>query len=365
MLDVEEDHAVQGRPKDVFRRLDRLTADAFEALEGPPVLARVAERLLADGFGLRTARSWLARSPSPACRVEGRAAELRVRAFGRCYGVTLEAESIGSGGPSDEQLELLAQTLGSILAMRVLERSFSDTMRQAAEIQSSLLPRRPPELDGFDIAVRCTPTEDVGGDLYDFLALDEETLGLAVGDASGHGLPAALLVRDVVVGLRMGMEGDLRAGHTLRKLNRVIHGSALSSCFVSLFYAELERNGNLFYFNAGHEPPMLFSADGERPLATAGTVIGPLPDARLKRHLAHVDHGSTLVVYTDGIVERRGPGGEFFGLEGLTRAVREQPGASASETVERVFERSEAFHPGQPWDDDATILVVRRLGRRG
>ena len=92
----------------------------------------------------------------------------------------------------------------------------------------------------------------MGGDFYDFHDLGEGTLGIAIGDASGHGLPAALLVRDVVTGLRMGIEKELKVAHVFEKLNRVIHRSRLSSRFVSVFYAELDRDGNLVYVNAGH-----------------------------------------------------------------------------------------------------------------
>src|SRR5258708_5402285 len=94
--------------------------------------------------------------------------------------------------------------------------------------------------------------------VYSFADSDEDMLGLSIGDASGHGLPAALLVRDVVTGLRMGLERELKIAHVFTKLNRVIHRSTLSSRFVSVFYAELERNGNLIYVNAGHQPPLLF-----------------------------------------------------------------------------------------------------------
>ena len=83
-------------------------------------------------------------------------------------------------------------------------------------------------------------------------------LGVSIGDASGHGLPAALLVRDVVTGLRMGIEKELKVAHVFEKLNRVIHRSRLSSRFVSVFYGELEADGNLVYVNAGHQPPILF-----------------------------------------------------------------------------------------------------------
>ena len=143
-------------------------------------------------------------------------------------------------------------------------------------------------------------------------------LGLAIGDASGHGLPAALLVRDVVTGLRMGIEKELKIAHVFAKLNRVIHRSNLSSRFITVFYGELEANGNLIYVNAGHQPPILFFANpaqvpNHMELDTGGTVIGPLPEPTFRRGFARVRPGEILVAVTDGILERRDADGEFFG----------------------------------------------------
>ena len=94
---------------------------------------------------------------------------------------------------------------------------------------------------GYDLAARSVAADEVGGDFYDFEDFGSDMLGVSIGDASGHGLPAALLVRDVVTGLRMGIEKELKVAHVFEKLNRVIHRSRLSSRFVSVFYGELER----------------------------------------------------------------------------------------------------------------------------
>src|SRR6185503_5413690 len=101
------------------------------------------------------------------------------------------------------------------------------TFLEAAEIQQSLLVEQAPDFAGYEIAFRSIPAEEVGGDFCDFNVLDNDILGLAIGDASGHGLPAALLVRDVVIGMRMGIERELKVAPVLTKLNRVIHRSRL------------------------------------------------------------------------------------------------------------------------------------------
>ncbi len=258
-----------------------------------------------------------------------------------------------------EDLELALNAARSVLMARLLEERLGGTLREAAEIQRDLLPTSPPRFEGFDIAARSLPAEEVGGDFFDFRSLEEHSIALSIGDVSGHGLPAALVARDVVIALRMGVERELKITHTMHKLNRVIHASSASSSFVSLFFAELESNGNLFYVNAGHEPPIYFDRGVETALARGGPVIGPLADVRFKSHFLHVDRGSTLVFYTDGIVERRGDSGELFGLEGLKETVRGSLECSAAAIVERIFEAAQA-HASAPWEDDASVVVVHR-----
>jgi sigma-B regulation protein RsbU (phosphoserine phosphatase) len=262
-----------------------------------------------------------------------------------------------------EELDFTLNTVRAALGSRLMEERVRGNFRQAAEIQQSLLVDEPPPFPGFQMAARSQPAEEVGGDFYDFLPFPEDDLlGLSIGDASGHGLPAALLVRDVVTGLRMGLEKNLKIASVFSKLNRVIYRSNLSSRFVSVFYGELEHDGNFIYVNAGHQPPLLFSGDRVIELTTGGTVIGPLPEARFRRGVAYLAPGDVLVLCTDGVLERRNAGGEFFGEERLRAVVRDSRGLSADEVVERIFAAAQAWGGERSWEDDATALVVRRAG---
>jgi sigma-B regulation protein RsbU (phosphoserine phosphatase) len=170
----------------------------------------------------------------------------------------------------------------------------------------------------------------------------------------------------VVTGLRMGIERELKVVHVFEKLNRVIHRSRLSSRFVSVFYGELESDGNLVYLNAGHQPPVLFFREarpgqpGEVELSTGGTVIGPLPEARFRRGFARLHPGEVLLLCTDGILERRDAGGEFFGLDRVKAIVREKQGESAQAILDRLFAAAAAWGGSRIWEDDATIVVVKR-----
>jgi sigma-B regulation protein RsbU (phosphoserine phosphatase) len=170
-----------------------------------------------------------------------------------------------------------------------------------------------------------------------------------------------------VTGLRMGIEKELKVAHVFEKLNRVIHRSRLSSRFISVFYAELEHDGNLVYVNAGHQPPILFFREqlpdkvSEIELSNGGTVIGPLPEAHFHRGFARLRPGEVLLLLTDGILERRDKVSEFFGDKQVRDVVRRHQSESAETILAKLFDAASAWGDGRPWEDDATIVVVKRL----
>jgi hypothetical protein len=258
--------------------------------------------------------------------------------------------------------ELLSALNSIVYAVRQrLERGrLEDLFEQARTIQLSLLPPGRREFAGFDVFAASTPAHSVGGDLYDFHDVDAETLGFAVADASGHGLPAALQARDVATGLRMGVERDLKIPRMVERLNRVIHQSGLTSRFISLFFGELERNGNLSYINAGHPPPLLLDERGIRELTVGGMLLGPDPGATYKLGFVHVDRGASLVAYTDGVIEREDASGTIFGLERLGEWLRATVALPSEDAVADLMAKLHAYGDGKPFEDDVTIVMVRR-----
>ncbi len=239
-------------------------------------------------------------------------------------------------------------------------RTLEDLLEQARTIQMSLLPAEVPRFGDFDIAALSVPASAVGGDFFDLLPLDDDTLMVAVADASGHGLPAALQARDVATGLRMGIERDLKITRTIEKLNRVIHRSRLATHFVSLVFGELEMNGNFAYINAGHPPPLLLDDHEIHELSVGGMILGPCPEARYKLGFAHLDRGGALVLYSDGVIERGTQGGDPFDVEGLAAWLNDWRGGPARDAVDDLMNRLRSRGDGAPFEDDVTVLFVRR-----
>ena len=270
---------------------------------------------------------------------------------------------------SEEDLLVLLESIRAAIGLKLREQAYVNKMKQAQAIQHSLLPRELPKLEGFEIAALSHPAEEVGGDVYDVQRVEEGVLGLMLADASGHGLPAALQARDVVIGMRMGQAEGEKITATISRLNRVIHRSGLTSRFISMFYAELEESGNLAYVNGGHCPPLLVSNVGEVfELKTCGPVLGPLPDAVYRRGYATLKPGEVLVMFTDGVTEREDLRSKVdeddiveLGREGLIKTIQACHEKSAGEIADRIIERVREFGNNRPFEDDVSVMVVKRL----
>jgi sigma-B regulation protein RsbU (phosphoserine phosphatase) len=236
-------------------------------------------------------------------------------------------------------------------------------MAQARQVQTSLLLAEPPVFPGYEIAFGSRPAAVVGGDVYDFLSVQPGTLGVAVGDAAGHGMAAALQARDVIVGLRMGVEESLKLFKTMEKLAAVVQRNSPDGRFISLVYAEIHRNGTLVYVNAGHPPPLVLrAAGGETALASGGPVMGlKLPPVAYEPAFEALGPGDLAVVFADGITEAVDRNDQEFGHERLVAALRERHDESVATLVERAFATLDVFTEGLPQSDDQTLVLVRRL----
>lgn len=260
-----------------------------------------------------------------------------------------------------EEIVFSLNAIRSALNSRLFADAFKTDLEHAAQIQKSMLPQRMPQVEGYDIVTYYQPTEVVGGDLYDFFEFEEdEVLGVCIGDASGHGLPAALLVRDCVIGLRMGIERQFKMVHSIKKLNSVIYRSTYSSRFISLFYGEIEKDGHLIYVNAGHPAPFLVSETEVKDLKATGLILGALPEINLQRSFAKIPLGGVLVLFSDGIFEHENRDEDLFGLERLKELVFKNRHNSAQEILDNIVETVAKFGHQSKWEDDVTLMVIKR-----
>ena len=256
-----------------------------------------------------------------------------------------------------EDLLLSLNLIRYVINQKLRNERYESLIAEAQRIQQSILPQRVPQYAGYDIWGKTVAAERVSGDFYDFIPISDTILGLAIADGSGHGLPAALVVRDIYMGLRMGADRDFKIVRTMQKLNQIIHRSRLTTKFVSVFYGELEANGVLIYTNAGHNPPFLLKDNKFELLRHGGAVLGPTPDATYNRGYVKLDKGDILCLYTDGIVEAHDRNDREFSLERLQRIVKQNRDMTSSEIGKDILARVQKW--GREGEDDRTVVIVK------
>ncbi len=265
-------------------------------------------------------------------------------------------------GEAGDELETALLSVASIADLALEKRGLAESMEEAREIQTSLLPEVPPAFAGFELAMRSRPAVVVGGDIVDFHQHVADALGIVVGDASGHGLPAALHARDAVVGLRVGVEENLKVVKTIEKLDRVLRRGGSRNRFISLFFAEIDSDGNLVYVSAGHNPALLVRAHTgpvER-LTSTGPVLGLPLNGRFRRGFQHLDPGDLVAIYTDGLVEAVDARGDEYGLERLIGTLSRHSERSLEDVASEVFATLDRYTGVEPQADDQSLVLIRR-----
>jgi len=259
-----------------------------------------------------------------------------------------------------EEITLFLNAVRTTIHYRLFSETLGSEFKKAVQIQRSLLPQKAPKINGYQISGRSVAADLVGGDFYEYFKFDEGNFGMAIGDVSGHGLAAALSVRDAVIGLHMGLASEHKTVPIIKKLNSVLYNKKYESNYISLFLGEIETDGHLFYVNAGHPCPFIVTESEIIDLKPSGIVLGYLDNIDLHRLHYHLEPKSILVLYTDGLTERENINGDHFDLRLLKNLVFENQHCNSAELVDLIFKDVYAFGDNTKWTDDATIVIVKR-----
>jgi serine phosphatase RsbU (regulator of sigma subunit)/predicted ester cyclase len=256
-----------------------------------------------------------------------------------------------------------AEVAQAHLEREVRERErVEQELRVARSIQQASLPKEVPELEGWQISPLYQPAREVGGDFYDFHLLSEGRLGLVVGDATGKGVPAALVMSTTCGMLRAVSQAldSSSPGEMLERVNEALVPSIPANMFVTCFYAILDPNsGSLRYANAGHDVPYLHRNSAAEELRARGMPLGLMPGMIYEEQEIVLDAGEAALLYSDGLVEAHDPRGEMFGFPRLRELVAEHGEKRSLE--ETLLEELYSF-VGESWEqeDDITLLTLRR-----
>ena len=243
----------------------------------------------------------------------------------------------------------------------------------AMQVQQNLLPKKLPQPDGLEVAGRSLYCDETGGDFFDFMDFccrEDSTLGVAVGDVSGHGISAALLMSTTRAFLRGRVNQPGSLGDIVNDVNVLLSkDTGNSGEFVTLFYTEIDRSrGEIRWARAGHDPALLYDPQSDRfeELQGEGLAMGIVPSFQYAENVKNgLVEGQILVIGTDGIWETRNDSGEMFGKNRLEDLIRSTCRRSADQIATAVIDDLEAYRAGTKQADDVTLVVIKIKGSNG
>ena len=287
------------------------------------------------------------------------------------FGIIYADSPLSDARFSEDHLKVLT-TLSSVAAIRVenarlteeqMERERLEREQQvASEIQQRFLPAAAPHIEGYELQGISFPCYEIGGDYYDFIPREDGNMVVALGDVSGKGTAAALLMSSLHAAIHAQADAHDSIVTTIQAVNKYLTESIPPNRFVTLFYAELNPElGRLTFLNAGHNPPLIVHAGGTmEQLASGGLPLGIMADAEFREGRTQLLPGDVLVIYSDGVSEAVNPTGEEFGPTRLYEVVARNLDASASGIRDRIESALTKFCQGTPAADDITLVIVKR-----
>lgn len=357
------------------QEIDHIKAKGFDPALEPDLQLKIGEGLA--GWAAKTQSSLMV----PNVREDPRYVEARVETKSgmvvpilsqkRIIGVfSLENDELDAYHQEDlELLEVFASLAAvslerarqhqEILAKRRLEEELSVARR----IQESFLPRRKPQLRGFDISGINLPSEEVGGDYYDFIPIIENQMGIAIADVSGKGVPAALIMASFRASLIAEMRNNYAIRSIMFKVNNLLFESTASENYVTAVYGVLDMKNHIFTFsNGGHNAPILRHADGRMEYLTEGGVaLGMFENSGYEERRVGLTPGQIMVFYTDGVTEAKSRGEEEFGTGRLKQVIDDSHQLGARRIREKIYDAVRRFTGDVPQADDITLIVIKVL----
>lgn len=234
-------------------------------------------------------------------------------------------------------------------------------MRLAREIQKTLLPKRLPRVAGYEFSAINLPSQMVSGDLYDVARLKKGDISICIGDVSGKGASAALMMASLYSAFKSRINENWTVNHLVSRLNRILYDHTLPGKYATFFLGELNPEGKIFEFcNAGHNPPVLITQTGDvRFLETGGTVLGFIKNPPYQREKILLHSGDLLFFYTDGLIEATNPEGEFFEMELLLDILMTKHNLGAYQIRKAILKAVANFTKKDYLEDDLTMIVVK------
>lgn len=240
--------------------------------------------------------------------------------------------------------------------------SLREEMRLAKQIQLNLLPKSNPEIPNYSIRGMSIPAKDVGGDYFDFINFKSGKLGFCVGDISGKGIPAAILMSNLQAAIRSTSLVQLDCAKCVEITNRLLFKTTESNKFATLFYGVLDPQTHIIeYCNGGHDRPVIIRNNGDTGgLDPTGMLIGVIEEVEYGKSTVELEVGEILLIYSDGVTEAMNAGEEEFGFDNMVTALLKNKLMNTNEILENIYNKILEHTAGHPQSDDITLMIVKR-----
>ena len=245
--------------------------------------------------------------------------------------------------------------------------AIENELNVARRMQRSILPRAFPENLGYEVYANMRPARAVAGDFYDVVGLEHDSVGLAIADVSGKGVPAALFMMSSRTLMKGAAIGGSDPGEILASVNAVLAEENAELMFVTMLYAIFNsRSGELVFANGGHDSPIVLHPDGTTSVLprTGGVSLGVVPDCEFGCRTDRLAAGDIVLLYTDGVTEAQNERSEQFGEDRIRQTLEEARPGSAKEAIEVIFSAIREFSGSAPQFDDVTCVALKDLGQR-
>jgi sigma-B regulation protein RsbU (phosphoserine phosphatase) len=276
---------------------------------------------------------------------------------------------------SEEKFSSHDQKLLSIIASqsaqiienaRLLEeernlRVMQEEMKFARQTQLNLLPKEIPKIPGYTIAAKTISAKEVGGDYYDIIKIDDDNFAFCLGDVTGKGMPAAMLMANIQATLHAQIQNECSLAESLFRTSNLLYARSEPTKFVTLFLGKLNSESNEIYFsNAGHDPPFLFTEGDFSYLKTGGILLGAFPDSKYEQDKIIMKPGDLLILFSDGITEAMNHENKEFSEEKLLDVIRNNKESGPEFLIEKIVTAVKEHSGSTPQSDDITLMIIKR-----
>ncbi len=281
--------------------------------------------------------------------------------------IAVESDLLNHFTPADLELmetfasqAVVAIANAQLFEEAVMKKRLESELLIASRVQRALLPERPPRFEGFQISTVNIPARIVGGDFFDVFRTTQNMLGLAIGDVSGKGAPASILMAMLYAGFKSLLKEIYPVVEIVARLNNLLTETTAEGYYATFFFGLIDGNTRRFtYTNAGHNPPILVRKDlSVKELSTGGIVLGFLQNQEYRQETVELQSGDYLILYTDGVTEVKNKQGKEFGEKRLIQLVKRHHGTPPHQMKEIILNALRRFSGGKEFSDDVTMVLL-------